>query len=280
MKSKPVKRKLNTSNAGFSLVEMLVVVAIFSIILGAIFKQIEAAQQRYQTEDQKLDLTQQTREFIDQFTRDVHQSGFPSQQMYANRFSLVTNPEAHAANSNLISAGLWFVSPTDVAFEGDLDGLGNVQVIQYHYDDGSTWNSVNGPNPCPCIRRSSVAKIAGNPWDQTAPIFYTEVQNLVAPTANTPIFSFYQANGNPVTVPAGTLKTNTAPPIQQPICTTAPCGIILGDNTNGIDRVAEGNLQAIKTIRINLTTQGKRNDAQTGQSIQVNMVGSARLPNN
>src|SRR6266404_3379196 len=122
MKSKPVKKKLNTSNAGFSLVEMLVVVAIFSIILGAIFKQIEAAQQRYQTENQKLDLTQQTREFIDQFTRDLHQSGYPSSQMYANRFTLVTAPDTHVANSNLIAAGLWFISGTDVAFEGDLDG--------------------------------------------------------------------------------------------------------------------------------------------------------------
>ncbi len=280
MKSQPIQKKRKPSIAGFSMVEMLVVVAIFSIILGAIFKQIEASQQRYQTEDQKLDLTQQTREFIDQFTRDLHQSGFPSQQMYGNRFSLVTAPETHAANSNLIAAGLWFVSPTDVAFEGDLDGLGNVQVIQYHYDDGSTWNTANGPNPCPCIRRSSVAKVAGNPWDQTAPIFYTEVQNLVAPTANTPVFSFYQANGSIVTVPAGTLQINNSPPIQSPTCSTSPCGIVLGDNTNGIDRIAQGNLLAIKTIRINLTTQGKRKDALTGQSIQVNMVGSARLPNN
>jgi hypothetical protein len=171
---------------------------------------------------------------------------------------------------------------TDLAFEGDLDGLGNVQVIQYHYDDGSTWTGA-GPNPCPCIRRSSVPKIAANPWNQGAPIFYTEIQNLVPPTANTPIFSAYQASGlpvgnpgPPVVLPAGTLSTTGG----QPTCTSSPCTYVLGNDTAGVILNNHQRLQQIKTIRINLTTQGVQKDFTTGQSIQVNMVGSARLPNN
>ncbi len=275
MKRQP-KRNAKTANAGFSLLELLIAVAILTIIVAAIFKQIEAAQQRYQTEDQKLDLTQQTREFIDQFTRDLHQSGYPSSQMYANRFTLVKAPDTHVANSNLIAAGLWFISGTDVAFEGDLDGLGQVQVIQYHYDDGTGWNNANGPNPCPCIRRSSVAKIAANPWNQTAPIFYTEVQNLVAPSANTPIFSAYQASGAQLTLDTGSLSTTGG----QPTCTPSPCNYVLGNDTNGVIFSNQQKLREIKTIRINLTLQGKQKDALTGQTIQVNMVGSGRLPNN
>ncbi len=253
-------RRKNLSS-GFSLIEMLLVVAIFTVIIGAIFKQIGTAQFRYKAEDQKLDLTQQAREFIDQFTRDAHQSGYPSPAMYGNRYPIVgISPNTHPANSNLEAVGLWFISPTDVAFEGDLDGLGNVQVVQYHYDPGAS--------PCPCIRRSSLTKIAANPWDQNVPVFYTEVQNLIPGAA---IFTAYNANGTPVTLTAGSLSTTGQPPTG---------GLLLGNDASGIDPTNQASLQSIKAIRINLTLQAPTGDQATRQSIQVNMTGSARLPNN
>jgi len=63
--------------AGFSLIELLLVVLLLSIVVGALFSQIERAQVRYRVEDQQMDLTQQEREIIDQFTRDLHQAGYP-----------------------------------------------------------------------------------------------------------------------------------------------------------------------------------------------------------
>jgi len=260
-------RRKNLSS-GFSLIEMLLVVAIFTVILGAIFKQIGTAQFRYKTEDQKLDLTQQAREFIDQFTRDAHQSGYPSPAMYGNRYPIVgVSPNTHPANSNLEAVGLWFISQTDIAFEGDLDGLGNVQVVQYHYDDGSGWTGT-AANPCPCIRRSSLTKIAANPWDQNVPVFYTEIQNLIP---GQDIFTAYNANGTPVTLTAGSLTTSGQPPTG---------GLLLGNDTTGINSTNQASLQSIKTVRINLTLQAATGDQATHQSIQVNMTGSARLPNN
>ncbi len=257
--------KRKSPSSGFSLIEMLLVVAILTIILAAIFQQIGTAQRQYRTEDQKLDLTQQSREFIDQFARDVHGVGYPTIAMYGNRFQTVgTLPDTHPANSNLVAVGLWFISTTDVAFEGDLDGLGNVQVIQYHYDDGSSWTGA-GPNPCPCIRRSSLPKIAANPWDQSVPIFYTEVQNLVA---GQQIFSAYDVNGTAVALAAGSLTTTGSPPTG---------GLLLGNDTSGVPAQKKLALQSIKTIRINLTTQGTTNDFTTHKSIQVNMIGSAKV---
>ncbi|HLZ00209.1 MAG TPA: type II secretion system protein [Candidatus Angelobacter sp.] len=268
---KKIRRtKIGRTNlsSGFSLIEMLLVVAILTVVLAATFKQIGTAQFRYNAEGQKLDLTQQAREFIDQFTRDAHQSGYPSPAMYGNRYPLVgLSPNTHPANSNLEAAGLWFISQTDVAFEGDLDGLGNVQVIQYHYDDGTSFTGP-GTNPCPCIRRSSLPKIAANPWGQNVPVFYTEIQNLIP---GQDIFTAYNANGSPVTLPTGSLSTSGQPPTG---------GILLGNDTSGIDSHSQASLQSIKTIRINLTLQAATNDLATHQSIQVNMTGSARLPNN
>src|SRR5258708_39897644 len=105
--------------AGFSLMELLMVVLLLSIVVGALFSQIERAQVRYHVEDQTLDMTQQEREFIDQFTRDLHQAGYPSANMYV------------APGGNQIALGITSISATDLQMEGDVDGDGIVDVVEY-----------------------------------------------------------------------------------------------------------------------------------------------------
>jgi prepilin-type N-terminal cleavage/methylation domain-containing protein len=156
------KGKRNSRQQGFTLIELLMVVLLLSIIVGAIFSQIERAQVRYRVEDQKVDMTQQEREFIDQFTRDLHQAGFPS--------ATTMGPGAPA---NSVAAGLLSISANDLVMEGDVDGDGVVDRVEYSYFDGSGWPGP-GPNPCPCIRRSSQPKGAA-----VAATNYTEVQNVV-----------------------------------------------------------------------------------------------------
>ena len=234
---------------GFSLIEVTMVTFILTIILAAIFTQIEKAQSRYKVEDQRLDLTQQERDFADQFTRDLHQTGFPTVATYGNRLDI---------NSAQVSAGIWYVSATDVWMEGNLDDNERVQEIRYHYDDGTSWSGP-GPNPCPCIKRSSVAKVDGYyPWDshQTTPQYFTEVQNLI-PVTNQPLFQIYKNDGNPV-ITSGSL--------------------LLGSGTT-IDHTAKQGLESIKAIRITLTTQATTPDADTHHTIQVTMNGTARVFN-
>src|SRR5690349_13278576 len=113
------------SNTGFSLLELLIVVLLLSIVVGAIFSQIDRAQVRYRVEDQRLDLTQQERDFIDQFTRDLHQSGYPSTAQFGKRLDL---------SSRYTAAGIWQISPTTLAMEADVDGDGIVDEILYQYD--------------------------------------------------------------------------------------------------------------------------------------------------
>ncbi len=95
--------------------ELLLVVLLLSIIVGALFSQLERAQVRYRVEDQQLDLTQQEREFIDQFTRDLHQAGYPSMTVFGTQYDLTSN---HTA------AGVWSISDTEIHMEGDVDGDG------------------------------------------------------------------------------------------------------------------------------------------------------------
>jgi prepilin-type N-terminal cleavage/methylation domain-containing protein len=165
--------------AGFSLLELLLVVMLLSIIVGALFTQIERAQVRYRVEDQKLDITQQEREFIDQFTRDLHQAGFPSTTVYGNQYDLT---------SNFTAAGVWYVSDTELHMEGDVDGSGVVSDVVYTY--------VAGASPCPCLRRSATPKQPGlAPSAQVPGTAYTQVENIV-PIVGQPIFAAYDGGGN------------------------------------------------------------------------------------
>ena len=176
---------------GFSLLELLMVVLLLTIVVAAVFSQIERAQVRYRVEDQKLDLTQQEREFIDQFTRDMHQAGYPSPTLYGTQYDLT---------SQFTAAGIWYVSDTEVHMEGDVDGDGIVDEVVYTY--------VGGNAPCPCLRRSSTPKVAGLlPSAQVAGTTYTQVENLV-PINGTPVFAAYDAGGNQVSGSVASVNNN------------------------------------------------------------------------
>jgi prepilin-type N-terminal cleavage/methylation domain-containing protein len=62
---------------GFSLLELLLVIAILSLIVGAVFSQMGDAQQRLNAEEMKLGDFQEARDFVDQFFRDINQAGTP-----------------------------------------------------------------------------------------------------------------------------------------------------------------------------------------------------------
>jgi prepilin-type N-terminal cleavage/methylation domain-containing protein len=224
--------------AGFSLLELLLVVLLLTIVVAALFSQIERAQVRYRVEDQKLDLTQQEREFIDQFTRDLHQAGFPSVAVLGNQYDLTRKYTA---------AGVWSISETDLHMEGDVDGDGVVKSVVYSYFDGSGWAGP-GPNPCPCLRRSSTPKQDNvAPSAQVAGAAFTQVEKVV-PINGQPVFTAYNASGN--TVPINPAVTDPA------------------------------TLKTIKSVRITVTTQGLSKDTDAQKSIQVTMTGTARLVNN
>jgi hypothetical protein len=75
------------------------------------------------------------------------------------------------------------VAEDELWFEADVDGTGSVSVIRYYLDPSTN-------NNCPCLKRSQLPKIAGNPFSgQTAPVYQVEVQGVT----NTNIFSAYNS---------------------------------------------------------------------------------------
>jgi prepilin-type N-terminal cleavage/methylation domain-containing protein len=88
---------------GFSLIEMMVAVAIFVVITGAMFSLLDDSQRRYTSEAQLLDSFQSARFGYDQMSLDIHSAGFPPQNGFAAGLT--------AANATLVAQTPFAWSP-------------------------------------------------------------------------------------------------------------------------------------------------------------------------
>jgi prepilin-type N-terminal cleavage/methylation domain-containing protein len=177
--------------AGFTLIETMIALLVLTIVMVGVFRTINGAQTYYGVEGQKVDFTQQEREFIDQFTRDLHQAGFPS----ANSLGPI--------NAAAAAQGLTAFTPTSLTMSGDLDGIAGVQTVTYDYNAA-----------CACLRRT----VAGA-------AFTSGVDGVIPPPGNAGIFTGYDINGLPTLVAASVRSVqitfsvqgaspNNSPPIQ------------------------------------------------------------------
>jgi prepilin-type N-terminal cleavage/methylation domain-containing protein len=305
MNMKTYRQNLASLQAGFTLIELMIVCAVLALVLGAVFQGINTVIQRSQSEQVKVDLTQSGREFVDEFERDLHQAGFPNCRMVAtynagvayncpaDNSSLTANA---VASNTAVAVGLVYVDNTKIIFEGDMEGDGVVDSVEYKLVD------VNGTNPpvsCPCtLQRNQIAKVATLPWGagQGPRIFYQELQNVVnsgqpqgtatsgggAPISGTtawgadntayyaavstfkdyPVFPAYDQFGGIVQLPVD-LATGSAA-TQKLTCTLS-------------------SISCIKSIRLTINLLA---NATTGVDLQnktrpvTTLVGSARLVNN
>jgi len=168
------------SASGFSLLELVIVLIVLLIISGAVFRVISLSTERSSTEQTKLDMFQEAREFMDQMTRDLRLAGYPNARNYAP--TLLNEPPANDAR---VAAGLVKIAAGELWFEADVEGAGQVSVIHYYLDTSTA-------NNCPCLKRSQLPKKDGppdliGPGGQDAPVYQVEVQGVT----NTNIFSAY-----------------------------------------------------------------------------------------
>jgi len=184
MNMKPFRRTSAPLQAGFSLIELMIVCAILSIVMIAIVRGIDTTVQRSEAEQTKVDLTQSAREFVDEFERDLHQAGYPNCRMVATAGVAVNCPADYtltqqpAAMNPALAVGLAYVSSTKIIFEGAMDGTGTVYSVQYRLVDAA---GNNPPLSCPCIlQRSEQAKNPAGALPLAQPTFFSqELQNVV-----------------------------------------------------------------------------------------------------
>ena len=240
-----MKRNSWKHQRGLTLIEVMVVLLLVTLLGGLIFSQINTVNQRASNEEQKLDLFQESRDFMDQMTRDLHQAGYPNMHNFASGqlsspSSCSTLSDPTACDSH-VAAGVVKIDKDQLWFEGDVDGTGTVSSIQYQLISTGT--------NCPCLRRSQIAKITGDPLTgQGTPVFYTEIQGVQNGTSTNPIFYAYDANNNAITLP-------------------------VDFDSNG------STIANIYTIKVVITAQSKYIDTKTGVAPSVTMVSTVRLNN-
>jgi prepilin-type N-terminal cleavage/methylation domain-containing protein len=181
---------MNQESRGFSLIELMVGMIVMMIVLSGIFGVIDLVNQRSSTEQAKLDMFQEAREFMDQMSRDLHQAGYPNPRHYLKAGVLTVDP---VINDPKNAVGIVLVDDGDLWFEGDVDGTGEVSVVRYHLDTSTS-------NGCPCLRRSQLPKIQGAPVDgQSDEEYQVQVQGV----QNADIFSAYSrgTTGVPIDLP-------------------------------------------------------------------------------
>lgn len=278
---------------GFSLIELMVSMAILFVVVGTAVNYIGIAVQRSKGEQTKVDLAQEGREFVDEFERDIHQAGYPGCDFFN---TLGSSNCATTANYNKASLamGLVSISYTNIIFEGDVNGDGVVESVQYRLVDS---NSNNPPASCPCtLQRSQVPKVAGLSAALSAPAYRQatnwsqELQDIVnsgSPAGNAAYGGGVPISGN-VLFGGGSIS-NTAYyaavssfkdfPVfsaydQQGLLVALPL-----DATTPAGQHALTNIRSIR-LTINLLGSGLYGyDPKTGVRPVVTLVGDARRSN-
>ncbi|MGB2677893.1 MAG: prepilin-type N-terminal cleavage/methylation domain-containing protein [Candidatus Acidiferrum sp.] len=150
---------------GFSLVELMVAMAIFLIICAAMFELLQLSQEKYASENQLSGTFQEARLAIDQIARDVNDSGYPSLGMFSNIptnvAAYVSSPVAWSPNYPTSSCQVGTAGGGTCLTPGDFDLIlettvnGTVSWIRYQLQ-GTTLN------------RAVVPKTGGDPWGPTS----------------------------------------------------------------------------------------------------------------
>jgi prepilin-type N-terminal cleavage/methylation domain-containing protein len=162
---------------GFSLVELLVVVLVFTVITGAVFSMLNAAQQRYRMEAAVLEAFQDARLGLEQVARDIHSAGFPPANAYENPGATPANLYAvpfgwspgYPNAACVVNATCVVPGPFDLVVETDIDPRSNngVEWVRYR---------LNGTT----LERGVASKtVGGDPIAATNGVMLPYIENVI-----------------------------------------------------------------------------------------------------
>jgi prepilin-type N-terminal cleavage/methylation domain-containing protein len=256
--------KIAHKQTGFTMLELMVAVAIFVVISGAIFGLLGLSQKQFRTESQLLGSFEEARLGMDQIVRDVSDAGYPP----ANHFSVTPAVTAYASTpiawspsypgtpcqiGTTLAPGTCD-TPGDFGFimEGDVDGTG-VKWIRYKLI-GTT------------LYRAAINKTAGDPNGATIDKLIPYVTNVMNDASAAQIAQFQTTYPN--MFPGGNVV-----PLFQYTCDTA-AGTVLCQNAG-----ASNSPQNVRDVEITIIVMTPQPDAQTGQVRLVELNGRARRVN-
>jgi len=266
-----MKRARKQKNeTGFTLIELMVSVAIFIVISGAIFGLLGNSQKTFRTESQLLSSFQEARLGMDQIVRDANNTGYPPPNHFAvtplaSQFAigpLGWQPGYIAGTSCAIgtAGGGTCATPGDfdVIFEGDFNDGAGVQWIRYQLQ-GTT------------LFRGATPKVVG-----LDPVTATNVAGVMLPYVTNVMNNSGAARITQIRAAYPSMfPGNVAQPIFQFTC-DSPAGTVLCQNAG-----ASNSPSNVRDIEIVLIVQTTQRDAQTGKLrlVQLNGRGHRINPN-
>ncbi len=198
--------------SGFSFIEVLVVIAVFTLITGITFGLLDTSQQRYRMESQVLDSFQGAQIAMDQMARDIHAAGYPPPN------SLVTIPEKVASSPfawtpgypvtpcSVPAGGCTTPGDFDLIIETDVDPQNNngVEWVRYRLN-GTTlergWAKKTGADPDTATAGNMiiyVENVMNNASSAQRAALQASYPTLFPGNAPVPIFSYTYDAGKPL----------------------------------------------------------------------------------
>jgi prepilin-type N-terminal cleavage/methylation domain-containing protein len=260
------------SELGFSLIELMVALAIFLLITGAAFTLLSSSQQRYQNDSQMLNSFQEARLGLDQMVRDIDDAGYPPPTFIGTDVTKFTStpfgwspgytvPTACTVDITCITPGNF-----DLIIETNpnpQDAGSQVQWIRY-YIQGTT-----------LMRGAALKQLGHDPAVDTASLLVPFVQNVVNNSPTLQIGQFQLSAAYPNVFPSGNpvpIFTYICDTPNNPLPPPVLCSAALG---------ADNAPANIRDVAITLVVASPLPDATTGQPrlVQLTARGHRLNPN-
>jgi prepilin-type N-terminal cleavage/methylation domain-containing protein len=254
---------------GFSLLEMMVSVAIFVVLCGAVFGLLGVSQKRQRTETAVLDSFQEARLGLDQIVRDANDAGYPA----ANQYSVTPVWNTVLANSYAGTPVAWnpnYVADAPCSIGATCITPGNFDVIIETATD-PTVNAVQWIRyklvGTTLFRGVAPKAVGADPMATTDAVLFPYVRNVMNNASAAQIAAYravYPAmfpGGNPVPI------------------FTYYCDPAAGVTTGAVPCTAANNPTAIRDIGVNLIVLAANNDAQTNRPRLVELNGQGHRIN-
>jgi prepilin-type N-terminal cleavage/methylation domain-containing protein len=234
---------------GFSLIEMMVAVAIFLIIGALAFSLLGVAQKRYQSESQVLNSFQEARLGLDQIVRDINASGYPPPNQFEvnpQTPNLLLYASAPFAWPNYLSSPPCAIGTCTTP--SDFDLIIETEVpAQNCASNGVSW--IRYQLIGTTLYRGVTCKSNGDPDSSTLPDLVPFVQNVMN-------------------------NTSTAVPIFAYTCDTQS-----GPQTCTLASAADNSVLNIRAVGVTLIVATPMPDAQTGAPRLVELNGRGQRVN-
>src|SRR5262245_2316633 len=127
MRERTMSTRNYPSSSGFTLVELLMVLAIFGLVMGMIFSSLTESQNASAIARDESEMNQNLQDVFSLMTSEMRTIGFPPAGYYDQ--SYLQNP---GSAKNLVAQGLVEAGSSALKFQGDINGDKIVDYVHYY----------------------------------------------------------------------------------------------------------------------------------------------------